>query len=54
MKTIINRNATAAEQPCRTKTTTVPTLPKAKRDWQPEPCGLSREELRKIVADQLG
>jgi hypothetical protein len=22
--------------------------------WQPEPCGLTREELRRIIADLLG
>jgi hypothetical protein len=22
--------------------------------WQPEPCGLTREELRKIIVDLLG
>jgi hypothetical protein len=28
--------------------------PKADPAWKPEPCGLSREELRKIVAEILG
>lgn len=23
-------------------------------DWKPEPCGLSREEVRRIIAEQLG
>ncbi|MDR6294533.1 hypothetical protein E9232_007087 [Inquilinus ginsengisoli] len=23
-------------------------------DWRPEPCGLTREELRKITADLIG
>ncbi len=28
--------------------------PKADPAWKPQPCGLSREELRKIVAEILG
>jgi len=27
---------------------------KSHPDWKPQPCGLSREELRKIVAEILG
>jgi hypothetical protein len=27
---------------------------RADPNWKPEPCGLSREELRKIVAEILG
>ncbi|MFC2254418.1 hypothetical protein ACETRX_32680 [Labrys portucalensis] len=54
MKNIINRNSMAGEQPRHIKNTTTPALPKTKKAWQPEPCGLSREELRKIVTDQLG
>jgi hypothetical protein len=27
---------------------------RAHPDWKPQPCGLSREELRKIVAEILG
>mgnify|MGYP001043683565 FL=1 len=29
-------------------------LPKASPNWKPEPCGLSRAELRKIVARIMG
>lgn len=54
MKNIINHNVTAGERPHHIRNTTAPTLPKAKKAWQPEPCGLSREELRKIIAEQLG
>jgi hypothetical protein len=31
-----------------------PILPSKKSSFRPEPEGLSREELRKIVLDQLG
>jgi hypothetical protein len=36
--------------------TTNNTTPTQKSDpnWKPQPCGLSREELRKIVAEILG
>jgi hypothetical protein len=27
---------------------------KSSPDWKPEPCGLSREEVRRIIAEQLG
>jgi hypothetical protein len=34
---------------------TTGTMPsKTDPDWKPEPCGLTREERRKIVADLLG
>lgn len=29
-------------------------LPRPLSDWKPEPCGLSREELREIVAQIMG
>jgi hypothetical protein len=28
--------------------------PKSAPDWKPQPCGLSREELRRIVKKMLG
>jgi hypothetical protein len=28
--------------------------PKSNPDWKPQPCGLTREELRKIVEEILG
>ncbi|WP_139163544.1 hypothetical protein [Bosea robiniae] len=31
-----------------------PSLPKSAPNWKPEPCGLSREELRRIVARIMG
>jgi len=41
--------ATAQAHPL---TSTTPARPKAV--WKPQPCGLTREELRKIVLDVLG
>jgi hypothetical protein len=32
----------------------VRTLAKSADTWKPQPCGLTREELRKIVLDALG
>lgn len=31
-----------------------PLPPKSAQGWKPEPCGLSREELRRIVARIMG
>jgi hypothetical protein len=31
-----------------------PPPPKSPPNWKPEPCGLSREELRKLVAQIMG
>jgi hypothetical protein len=31
-----------------------PSPPKSSPNWKPEPCGLSREELRRIVARIMG
>ncbi|MCU4178105.1 hypothetical protein [Bosea sp. BH3] len=28
--------------------------PKSPPNWAPQPCGLSREELREIVAEMMG
>ncbi|WP_336490629.1 hypothetical protein [Methylobacterium nigriterrae] len=43
------------------KPTTPPSLPLTSMtptppnpDWKPQPCGLTREELRKIILDVLG
>jgi hypothetical protein len=30
------------------------TPPRAAPDWKPQPCGLSRQELRRIVRKMLG
>jgi len=30
------------------------TQPKSDPNWKPQPCGLSREELRAIVAEIMG
>ncbi|WP_454818385.1 hypothetical protein [Labrys neptuniae] len=54
MKNTVNQPSKEGEQ-SRVVTTTVPVTRSAHGStWQPEPCGLSREELRKIIADQLG
>lgn len=45
--------ATGRPRPDLTNTTkTAPR--KSDPNWKPEPCGLTRAELRKIVADILG
>jgi len=39
------------------KKTTRPATPvtiRSSTDWKPEPCGLTREEIRAIIAEQLG
>jgi hypothetical protein len=41
-------NAIARTTPART------TPPRAAPDWKPQPCGLSRQELRRIVRKMLG
>lgn len=38
----------------RTMPRAVPAPVRSSPDWKPEPCGLTREEVRKIIADQLG
>ncbi|MDR6873028.1 hypothetical protein J2Y55_004052 [Bosea sp. BE125] len=45
--------ATGRSRPNMTSAATAAT-PKSDPNWKPEPCGLSRAELRKIVADILG
>lgn len=44
---------TNSPQTQHTASTIVPPL-RSHPDWKPQPCGLSREELRKIVAEILG
>lgn len=41
--------ALVATQPCGDAPTHIPAA-----EWRPEPCGLSREEMREIVAEMLG
>jgi hypothetical protein len=36
------------------KAKTKPVTRESDRDWKPEPCGLTRKELREIVAHMLG
>jgi hypothetical protein len=43
-----------ASAPPRPNTTPVPTQPKSNPNWKPQPCGFSREEIRKIVAEMMG
>lgn len=45
---------TAAQPRRQVKTTNHTSPPLASPGWKPQPCGLSREELRKIVAEILG
>lgn len=42
-------------KPRRTATASAATTPqKSDPNWKPQPCGLSREELRRIVEEILG
>ena len=36
------------------KTEAKPQPKTSHRDWKPEPCGLTRKELREIIAHMLG
>jgi hypothetical protein len=36
------------------KAETKPESKTSNREWKPEPCGLTRKELREIVANMLG
>ncbi|MEN5084553.1 hypothetical protein ABE438_18885 [Bosea sp. TWI1241] len=44
----------ASPQTRQPQTTVPPTVVKACPNWKPEPCGLSRDELRAIVARIMG
>lgn len=54
MQTTMMKSATTPTRP--TYTDRKPKTPKRDFDlkWRPEPCPLTREELRRIVAEQLG
>lgn len=54
MKDIDKKDAGAAQALCSLKTTAATAPLKSEPNWQPEPCGLTRAELRKIIAEQLG
>ena len=45
-------NAIAATMPHTAELKATP--PRSAPDWKPQPCGLSREELRRIVRNILG
>ena len=52
---IISELKPTTAQPRPHNKITAETVPqKSDPAWKPEPCGLSREEIRKIVADLLG
>ncbi len=48
------RVATAIAKTTTPKTTMPPRFETAAPDWKPQPCGLSRQELRRIVRKILG
>jgi hypothetical protein len=51
------KSTTEYERPttqCLGASASLPLPPKSSLDWKPEPCGLSRAELRKIVARIMG
>ncbi len=52
MKKHAELNANSAQAQHATPNATSPR--KSHPDWKPHPCGLSREELRKIVEEILG
>ena len=37
-----------------THTSTRPTIVRSSPDWKPEPCGLTREQVRAIIIEQIG
>jgi hypothetical protein len=47
------KSSAAHARPVR-QTAIVTAQRKSDANWKPEPCGLTREELRKIVAEILG
>jgi hypothetical protein len=50
-----DKRATAAILAARTSTRSRPHPGKtSKPDWKPEPCPLTREELRRIIIRQIG
>lgn len=46
--------STTLTAPTRLHSTSNNVQPKSDPNWKPEPCGLSREELRRIVAEIMG
>lgn len=35
-------------------TTPAPSVVRPSPDWKPEPCGLTREQIRAIIIEQIG
>jgi hypothetical protein len=53
MENISTLKAATAQPRANIEITTI-TTPKSDPAWKPEPCGLTREERCKIIADLLG
>ncbi|MCS0501355.1 hypothetical protein [Ancylobacter mangrovi] len=47
---IKNKTTTAI----RPRTGTMPATTRPAADWKPEPCGLTREQIRAIIIEQIG
>ena len=43
------RRPATSSQPALT-----PTVIRSSPDWKPEPCGLTREQIRAIIIEQIG
>jgi hypothetical protein len=54
MQTISELNPTTAQLRRQIRTVTEAIALRADSAWKPKPCGLTREELREIIADLLG
>ncbi|GLS21038.1 hypothetical protein GCM10007874_40550 [Labrys miyagiensis] len=54
MQTQLELKPLRAPAPLDLEAATVTVQRQSDPNWKPEPCGLSREELRKIVAEILG
>lgn len=52
MKNTVQHQQAKAQRAAAAARQTLP--PKSPPDWAPQPCGLSREELREIVAQIMG
>jgi len=52
MTSTVQHQQAKAQRAAATARQTLP--PKSPPDWAPQPCGLSREELREIVAQIMG
>ncbi len=54
MQTVTHSKTTTIQPQPQTKTTIRATPRRPTMTWKPAPGGLTREELSKIIADQLG